>query len=107
MAMEEKSYRRLIIPAIEEKFVKMVRKNGCLSEGKMGVKVTMKSGPGNMISIIPMAWSLSKKQRLKLFHTEKMDNPEQLRPVLDACGSSRRGKLPPRLLWSGRSPISW
>lgn len=94
MAMEEKAYRRFIIPAIEEQFVKMVRKNGRLSEGKMGVKVAMKSGLGNMVSMIPMAWSLSRKKRLKLFHTERMDNPEQLRLVLDAMAVESRKKVP-------------
>jgi heterodisulfide reductase subunit C len=58
MAMQEKSYRRFVIPDIEEEFVKMVRKNGRLTESKMGIKVARKSGIGNLLSMVPLAWKL-------------------------------------------------
>lgn len=84
MAMEQKTYRRFVIPDIEDEFVKMVWKNGRLSEAKMGIKVARKSGLRNLISMVPLAWKLSRRNRLKLFHTERMANPEQLRIVLNA-----------------------
>jgi len=94
MAMQEKSYRRFVIPDIEEEFVRMVRKNGRLTESKMGIKVARKSGIGNLLSMVPLAWKLMRHDRLKLFHTERMVNIDELRTVLEAMETGPRVTLP-------------
>jgi quinone-modifying oxidoreductase subunit QmoC len=84
MAMQDKKYQRTVIPAIEDAFVKMVYKNGRLSESRMGIKVAWKSGIFNMMKMVKLAWKLFWKGRIKLLRPEKMENPKALRIVLDA-----------------------
>jgi len=83
MAMQEKQYRRTIIPEIEQTIFKMVYKNGRLTESKVGMKVALKAGFLNLLSMVPIALKLRRKGRIKLLHTEKMAQPENLRAVLD------------------------
>ncbi|MDD1770380.1 MAG: hypothetical protein LUO79_04765 [Methanomassiliicoccales archaeon] len=94
MAMQEKSYRRFIIPAIEEEFVKMVKKNGRLTESRMGIKIARKSGMGNLLSMVPVAWKLMRHDRMKLFHTERMENINELRTIIAAMEAGPRVTLP-------------
>jgi len=94
MAMQQKSHRRFIIADIEEEFVKMVRKNGRLTESKMGIKVARKAGIGNLLSMVPLAWNLMRHDRLKLFHTERMTNVDELRTILRAMEAGPRVTLP-------------
>ncbi len=84
LAMKESSYHRFIVPAVEEAFVKMVRKNGRLTESRMGIRVVRKSGVRSGFTMLPIAWRLMRKHRMSLFHVERMEDPSSLRAVLDA-----------------------
>ena len=84
MAMKESSYRRFIVPAVEEAFVRMVRKNGRLTESRMGIKVVRKSGLRSGFAMLPIAWRLMRKHRMRFLHVERMQDPGSLRAVLDA-----------------------
>lgn len=84
MAMKESSYHRFVVPAIEEAFIKMVRKNGRLTESRMGITVVRKSGLRSGFAMFPIAWRLMRKHRMRLLHVERMEDPASLRAVLDA-----------------------
>lgn len=84
MAMRDSSYHRFVVPAVEEAFVRMVRKNGRLTESRMGMKVVRKSGLRSAFRMLPIAWRLMRKHRMHLIGVEHMENPESLRVVLDA-----------------------
>ncbi len=84
MAMKESQYQRFVVPAVEEAFVKMVRKNGRLTESRMGIKVVRKSGLRSGVAMFPIAWRLMRKHRMSLLHVERMQDPASLRAVLDA-----------------------
>ena len=85
---------RFVVPAIEEAFVAMVRKNGRLTESRMGIKVAAKSGLRSALGMVPIAWKLWRKGRLRLLRVERMQNPESLRGVLAAVEDRR--PAPPR-----------
>ncbi len=89
MAMKESSYHRFVVPAVEEAFVKMVRKNGRLTESRMGMTVVRKSGLRSGFAMLPIAWRLMRKHRMGLLHAERMEDPGSLRTVLDALESGR------------------
>ncbi len=89
MAMKESSYHRFVVPAVEEAFVRMVRKNGRLTESRMGMKVVRKSGLRSGLRMLPIAWRLLRKRRMHLLSVERMDDPSSLRAVLDALGAPR------------------
>ncbi len=89
MAMKESSYHRFVVPAVEEAFVKMVRKNGRLTESRMGMTVIRKSGLRSGFAMLPIAWRLMRKHRTALLHAERMEDPGSLRAVLDALESGR------------------
>ncbi|HKZ48957.1 MAG TPA: 4Fe-4S dicluster domain-containing protein [Thermoplasmata archaeon] len=93
MAMKEGIRHRFVIPAIEEAFVEMVRRHGRLTEGRMGIKVAWKSGLRNAASMVPVAWKLLRKDRLKILRAERMRDPASLRAVLDGVGA-RPAKRP-------------
>lgn len=82
MAMMERTYNRFIVPAIEEAFVAMVYRDGRLSEGRMGLKVARRSGLRNALSLIPTAWKLMRRGRLRILHRERMRDPSPLRKGL-------------------------
>ncbi len=84
MAMKESPYHRFVVPAIEEAFVKMVRKNGRLTESRMGIKVVQRSGLRSGLRMFPIAWRLMRKHRMSFRHVERMEDPASLRTVLDA-----------------------
>jgi len=94
MAMKESGHHRFVVPAIEEAFVAMVRKNGRLTESRMGIKVAAKSGLRSALGMVPIAWKLWRKGRLRLLRVERMQNPESLRGVLAAVEDRR--PAPPR-----------
>lgn len=94
MAIKESSYHRFVVPAVEEAFVKMVRKNGRLTESRMGIKVVSKSGPRSALAMLPIAWRLMRRHRMGLLHAERMRNPESLRKVLDALEEGRSRRAP-------------
>jgi heterodisulfide reductase subunit C2 len=89
MAMKESSYHRFVVPAVEEAFVKMVRKNGRLTESRMGIKVVRKSGIRSGFEMLPIAWRLMRKHRMAFLRTERMEHPASLRMVLDALEDGR------------------
>lgn len=89
MAMKESSYHRFVVPAVEEAFVKMVRKNGRLTESRMGLTVVRKSGLRTGAAMLPIAWRLVRRHRMGLLHVERMANPGSLRAVLDALADGR------------------
>lgn len=95
MAMKESSYHRFVVPAVEEAFVKMVRKNGRLTESRMGMKVVRKSGLGSAFGMLRIAWRLMRKHRMHLMTVERMEDPSSLRVVLDALGPPRSAAPPP------------
>lgn len=78
MAMQDGAYHRSIVPAIEEAFVAMVHRDGRLSEGRMGLKVATRSGLRNAFSLLPTAWKLMWRGRLRLLHRERMRDPTPL-----------------------------
>jgi len=82
MAMKESEYHRFVVPAIEEAFVKMVCRNGRLTESRMGMKVARKSGLRYTVAMMPIAWRLMRKDRLRPLHVERMADPESLRKAL-------------------------
>ncbi len=84
MAMKESRYQNFVVPAVEDAFVRMVRKNGRLTESRMGIKVVRKSGLRSGLAMFPIAWRLMRKHRMSLFHVERMRDPGSLRVVLDA-----------------------
>lgn len=84
MAMKESRYQNFVVPAIEEAFVKMVRKNGRLTESRMGMKVVRKSGLRSGLTMFPIAWRLMRHRRMRFLHVERMQDPGSLRAVLDA-----------------------
>lgn len=94
MAMKESSYHRFVVPAVEEAFVKMVRKNGRLTESRMGIKVVRKSGLRSAFAMLPIAWRLMRKHRMRLLAVERMDEPAALRVVLDALEEQRAAAAP-------------
>ncbi len=94
LAMKESRYQNFIVPAVEEAFVKMVRKNGRLTESRMGIKVVRKSGLRSGLSMFPIAWRLMRKHRMSFFHVERMENPGSLRAVLDALEPRRAPTTP-------------
>ncbi len=100
MAMRESSYQRFVVPAVEEAFIAMVRKNGRLTESRMGIKVVSKSGLRPALAMVPIAWKLMRKGRLRILHAERMDRPESLRIVLQALedGRSASAKVATRTL---------
>lgn len=89
MAMKESRYHRFVVPAVEEAFVRMVRRNGRLTEGRMGIKVVSKSGLRATLGMVPVAWKLWRKGRLRLLHIERMEDPGSLRVVLEALETNR------------------
>ncbi len=91
MAMKESSYHRFVVPAVEEAFVKMVRKNGRLTESRMGIKVVRKSSFRTGLGMFPIAWRLMRKHRMRLLHVERMEDPGSLRVVLDALTTGTGG----------------
>ncbi len=92
MAMKESSYHRFVVPAVEEAFVRMVRKNGRLTESRMGITVVRKSGLRSGLRLMPIAWRLMRKHRMNLLHVERMDDPASLRVVLDALQEDETAK---------------
>ena len=90
MAIRESSYHRFVVPAVEEAFVKMVRRNGRLTESRMGITVVRKSGLRAGLAMLPIAWRLLRKHRMALLGVERMDNPSSLRAILDALPANRR-----------------
>ena len=84
LAMKESPYHRFVVPAVEEAFVKMVRKNGRLTESRMGIQVVRRSGLRSGFTMLPIAWRLLRRKRMRLLHVERMDDPASLRAVLDA-----------------------
>ncbi len=92
MAMKSSKHHRTAVPAIEEAFIRMVRKNGRLTESRMGITLARKSGVRYAIGMIPIAWRLMRKGRLRLLHVERMGSPESLRAVLAAVEVGRPGK---------------
>ena len=84
LAMKESRYHRFVVPAVEEAFVKMVRKNGRLTESRMGIQVVRKSGMRSGFAMFPIAWRLMRKKRMRFLHVERMADPGSLRAVLDA-----------------------
>ncbi len=94
MAMRESSYHRFVVPAVEEAFVKMVRKNGRLTESRMGITVVRKSGLRAGLAMLPIAWRLVRKHRMGLLGVERMDDPASLRSVLDALPAARKERRP-------------
>lgn len=101
MAMQESAFHRFAVPAIEEAFVAMVRKNGRLTESRMGLKVAWRAGWRHAMSMVPIAWRLMRKGRLRPFHVERMPRPEELRILLakDANhpAAKARGPRPERV----------
>jgi heterodisulfide reductase subunit C len=95
MAMKESSYHRFVVPAVEEAFVKMVRKNGRLTESRMGIQVVRKSGVRSALAMLPIAWKLNRKHRMRFLHVERMEDPASLRVVLDALEATRSGSHKP------------
>ena len=95
MAMKESRYHRFVVPAVEDAFVHMVRKNGRLTEGRMGIKVVSKSGLRAAMRMVPVAWKLMRKGRLRLLHVERMEDPGSLRVVLGALEANRARPAPP------------
>lgn len=91
MAMKQSSYHRFVVPAVEEAFVKMVRKNGRLTESRMGIKVVRKSGVRSAFRMLPIAWRLMRKHRMQLLGVERMEDPASLRVVLDALRAPHSG----------------
>lgn len=89
MAMKESSYHRFVVPAVEEAFVKMVRKNGRLTESRMGIKVVRKSGVRSGLAMLPIAWRLMRRHRMGFLRVERMADPGSLRVVLDALEDGR------------------
>ena len=89
MAMKESSYHRFVVPAVEEAFVQMVRKNGRLTESRMGLKVVRKSGIRSAFAMVPIAWRLMRKHRMHFLAKERMEDPASLRTVLDALQRPR------------------
>ncbi len=94
MAMKESPYQRFVVPAVEEAFVKMVRKNGRLTESRMGIKVVRRSGLRSGFAMFPIAWRLMRKHRMRFLHVERMQDPAALRAVLDAL-EPRHAPVPP------------
>lgn len=94
MAMKESSYKRFVVPAVEEAFVQMVRKNGRLTESRMGIKVVRKSGLRSGLAMLPIAWRLMRKHRMHFFGVERMEDPASLRVVLDALEHGRAAPRP-------------
>lgn len=82
MAMREPEYHKFIVPAIQEAFMQMVRKNGRLTEARIGIKVGRKAGLRYSMGMVPIAWRLMRKNRLKLLHVERMPDPTPLRALL-------------------------
>ncbi len=97
MAMKESSYHRFVVPAVEEAFVRMVRKNGRLTESRMGMTVVRKSGLRSGLRMMPIAWRLLRKHRMRFLRVERMADPGSLRVVLDALkeGRAASGSPPP------------
>ena len=94
MAIRQSSYHRFVVPAVEEAFVKMVRRNGRLTESRMGVKVVRKSGLRSALRMLPIAWRLLRKHRMQLLGVERMEDPASLRVILDALQASRSSPKP-------------
>ncbi len=94
MAMKESPYHRFVVPAVEEAFVKMVRKNGRLTESRMGIQVVRKSGLRSGFAMFPIAWRLWRRHRMRPLHVERMEDPSSLRAVLDAL-TPRNGSPSP------------
>ena len=90
MAMKESEYHRFVVPSIEEAFIKMVRRNGRLTESRMGMMVARKSGLRHAMGMLPIAWKLMRKDRLRPLHVERMKDPESLRVVLAGIEGARR-----------------
>ncbi len=95
MAMRESEYHRFVVPAIEEAFIQMVCKNGRLTESRMGLKVARKSGLRYTAAMVPIAWRLMRKDRLRPLHVERMPDAESLRTALAGLRGSRGASNPP------------
>jgi len=91
LAMEDARYRHFVIPRIEEAFVKMVRANGRLTESRMGMKVAFRNGLRPLASLVPVAWRLYRRGRLRPLHKERMRDPASLRAVLGALPGKAKG----------------
>ncbi len=89
MAMKGSNHHRLAVPAIERAFIKMVRKNGRLTESRMGITLVRKSGIRYALGMAPIAWGLMRKGRLRVLRAERMAHPEALRIVLAAVERGR------------------
>ena len=74
----------MLFRSIEEAFVKMVCRNGRLTESRMGMKVARKSGLRYTVAMLPVAWRLMRKGRLRPLHVERIADPESLRKALAA-----------------------
>jgi heterodisulfide reductase subunit C len=103
MAMRESGHHRFVVPAIEEAFIEMVRKNGRLTESRMGLRVAGKSGLRYALAMVPIAWKLMRRGRLRLLHAERMENPESLRVALAAI--ENHGSSPARVPARGSRPV--
>jgi heterodisulfide reductase subunit C len=94
LAMKEGSNRHFVVPAIEDAFVRMVSRNGRLSEGRMGMRVALRSGVRSAAATLPLAWKLRRRGRLRLLAAERMRDPGALVRVLGAMRPKPAAKAP-------------
>lgn len=82
MAIEEGYYpRRFPIPVLASEFMKMINKNGRITEGKLAFKIFLKTNPIALLGYIPIGLNLLKKGKFSL-KSEKMRDTREIKELL-------------------------
>lgn len=79
--------KRFAIPILAKAFYDMVAKNGRNSESRLVIELALRTNPFNLLKMAPVGLKLLKTGRM-VFGQDRIQDPKQLRAILDAMEES-------------------
>jgi len=79
--------KRFAIPVLAKAFYSMVARNGRNSESRLVIELALRTNPFNLLKMAPVGLKLLKTGRM-VFGQDRIQDPKQLRAILDAMEES-------------------
>ena len=79
--------KRFAIPVLAKAFYNMVARNGRNSESRLVIELALRTNPFNLLKMAPVGLKLLKTGRM-VFGQDRIQDPKQLRAILDAMEES-------------------